>query len=315
MLYFAYGSNLNRERIKERCESAQALGYGYLDGFELVFQANNRGRIVANIQEKEHGVVHGVVYHITESDRRKLDGYEGHPYVYKREEVSVGFGETYVTCETYIMGKEYTELDGFEEVQKTYASPQRKYVKTYTHHVREYGLPKQDYLKHIEIGFNYWELPMDSLTGALKYSEEMSKKTNKKPKNKDKNITSTKQAVFVYGTLMKGNHNHRLLTGADYKGDAVIEGLDMYSLPYGFPCVKKGTGTVKGEVYMVDKGQLERLDCLEGYKTDVDDGMYVRRTARAKMGKENMIAVYYYLWNEKLPEGALLNENNKKWKY
>ena len=75
--------------------------------------------------------------------------------------------------------------------------------------------------------------------------------------------TTKKHQVFVYGTLKHGFWNNRLLENAEYVGNALIEGLDLFSLG-GFPGVVDGTGRVVGEVYMVDDLELKHLDRLEG---------------------------------------------------
>jgi gamma-glutamylaminecyclotransferase len=71
--------------------------------------------------------------------------------------------------------------------------------------------------------------------------------------------------VFVYGTLRRGEGNHRLLAHAEYVGEArTVPGFALYDLG-AFPgLVRDGAGTVVGEVYDVDAGTLAALDRLEG---------------------------------------------------
>jgi gamma-glutamylaminecyclotransferase len=83
--------------------------------------------------------------------------------------------------------------------------------------------------------------------------------------------------VFVYGTLKRGHHNHRLLdhAGATFVREArtarkfplIVDGLPfLYDRP--------GEGhSVRGELYLVDAPTLERLDRLEGHPR-----FYKRRT-------------------------------------
>jgi gamma-glutamylcyclotransferase (GGCT)/AIG2-like uncharacterized protein YtfP len=85
--------------------------------------------------------------------------------------------------------------------------------------------------------------------------------------------------VFVYGTLKKGIHNHRLLTHAKFIGYAITD--QGYRLVAGgFPIVLEGGNfAVKGEVYEVDDATLERLDQLEGYRAEGDpSNLYDRRS-------------------------------------
>lgn len=74
--------------------------------------------------------------------------------------------------------------------------------------------------------------------------------------------------VFVYGTLMRGFRNHRLLAqgGCHYLGRG--ETRPQYTLvdlgP--FPgLLDVGTTRVRGEVYEVDAPTLAKLDRLEGH--------------------------------------------------
>ncbi len=89
--------------------------------------------------------------------------------------------------------------------------------------------------------------------------------------------------VFVYGTLLKGEPNHRLLADAALVGAALTEPV-FYLVDLGpFPAlVRGGAGAVVGEVYEVDRPTLARLDLLEGHprfyrrqRIALDDGSQV----------------------------------------
>lgn len=80
-----------------------------------------------------------------------------------------------------------------------------------------------------------------------------------------------KDKVFVYGSLLRGMHNHdRFLKGAKFCGRSKsTEGYTMYSLDGYFPAVLD-TGIddrVVGEVYEVGPRTLTALDNLEGHPT------------------------------------------------
>ena len=133
ILYFAYGSNLDEDRIKKRCPSAQKISEGELKGYKLGFQNNNRSKIVANIIESPGDSVKGIIYRIPEEeDWRTLDHCEGHPHVYKRQIVNIidKLNGREIECITYIMGQSYG--DGEK---------------------RKYGIPEIGYLRHILKGY------------------------------------------------------------------------------------------------------------------------------------------------------------------
>lgn len=77
---------------------------------------------------------------------------------------------------------------------------------------------------------------------------------------------STSTRVFVYGTLLSGEPNHRLLRGARLIGPARTQ--PRFTLfDYGpFPALAaRGKHAVEGEVYEVDALMLAALDRLEGH--------------------------------------------------
>lgn len=72
--------------------------------------------------------------------------------------------------------------------------------------------------------------------------------------------------VFVYGTLLRGDVNHRLLNAAEFLGACHTRPcFTMYALG-AYPGVARGGETaIAGEVYRVTDGQLRQLDRLEDY--------------------------------------------------
>ena len=72
--------------------------------------------------------------------------------------------------------------------------------------------------------------------------------------------------VLVYGSLLSGEPNHRLLARATLVGAAKTQaGFNLHDLG-AFPgMVAGGEGGVTGEVYDVDAATLARLDALEGH--------------------------------------------------
>lgn len=73
--------------------------------------------------------------------------------------------------------------------------------------------------------------------------------------------------IFVYGSLMRGLHNHAVyLSDARFLGEAQTPPCyTLYSLG-AFPgLVQRGVTAVKGEVWMVNRGELAAIDRLEGH--------------------------------------------------
>ena len=94
--------------------------------------------------------------------------------------------------------------------------------------------------------------------------------------------TNGNARVFVYGTLLSGEPNHRLLADAELVGAARTEpDFDLVSLG-AFPAMIAGGATaIAGEVYEVDRPTLDALDRLEGHPR-----FYRRRAVRLDDGGE-----------------------------
>jgi gamma-glutamylcyclotransferase (GGCT)/AIG2-like uncharacterized protein YtfP len=89
--YFAYGSNLNRKQMLERCPDSKPESTATLPNYRLVFVGWSRqwrGGI-ASIRPFGGEKVPGGIYEISERDLRRLDGYEGYPRNYNRLNVTI----------------------------------------------------------------------------------------------------------------------------------------------------------------------------------------------------------------------------------
>lgn len=71
--YFAYGSNMSREQMKERCPEAKFIQRDILEDY--AFEINTRG--VATIIPKKGSFVEGVLWELSPSCIESLDRYEG----------------------------------------------------------------------------------------------------------------------------------------------------------------------------------------------------------------------------------------------
>ena len=79
LLYFAYGTNLNKKIFLRKYKNARYLCKHILKGFELVFRSKYR---VPDIQKKEGSNVRGIIYEIDKKTEKKLDRYEDYPKLY-----------------------------------------------------------------------------------------------------------------------------------------------------------------------------------------------------------------------------------------
>ena len=81
MIYFAYGSNMDETRMRERCPSARFLFKARLPGFRLDFTRFSTGNRcgAADIILDSSATVWGVVYHIKDEHKTALEKAEGVP--------------------------------------------------------------------------------------------------------------------------------------------------------------------------------------------------------------------------------------------
>ena len=106
MKYFAYGSNMDPDRMRERGTNFLKREQATLEGWRLEFNkvsSRNPKEGYANIVKDKNGVVEGILYEINNSDLKMLDIYEGYPNHYERIKVTVRMdnGER-VEAATYI---------------------------------------------------------------------------------------------------------------------------------------------------------------------------------------------------------------------
>lgn len=90
--YFAYGSNMNPERMKLRGINYSQRKPATLKAWKLKFNkaaSKNPEEGYANIVLNVNGTVEGILYEIDDPDLSKLDKYEGYPDHYCRILVKV----------------------------------------------------------------------------------------------------------------------------------------------------------------------------------------------------------------------------------
>lgn len=103
-LYLAYGSNLSRGQMAERCPTARPAGTTEMKGFRLLFRGAHAGA-VATVEPLEGGSVPVLAWEIGEDDEAALDRYEGFPFLYRKETVKVKFSGRTVSAMVYVMNE------------------------------------------------------------------------------------------------------------------------------------------------------------------------------------------------------------------
>jgi hypothetical protein len=92
-LYLAYGSNLSKAQMAQRCPEATPLEAITLQGYRLAFVGHslrwNGG--VATLVEDPKASTRAALYALTSDDERSLDGFEGVPGFYRKVEAVFSF--------------------------------------------------------------------------------------------------------------------------------------------------------------------------------------------------------------------------------
>ena len=80
---------MNLNQMAFRCPDAEVVDTVRLEGYRLAFRTNGGGNGVATILPEEGSYVDGVLWRISERDEQHLDHYEGFPFLYGKEPVTV----------------------------------------------------------------------------------------------------------------------------------------------------------------------------------------------------------------------------------
>ncbi|KAK2593753.1 hypothetical protein QQS21_008514 [Conoideocrella luteorostrata] len=106
VLYFAYGSNLSTEQMRQRCPDSTPLGLAYMQGWKWLINERGYANVVRipdstsvpaaaasdnNVDGKgkggseEKNRVYGLLYFLPQGDEAKLDVYEGYDWAYGKQ--------------------------------------------------------------------------------------------------------------------------------------------------------------------------------------------------------------------------------------
>jgi cation transport regulator ChaC len=113
--YFAYGSNMNLERVRQRKMSFECAESGHLLEYSLRFNKRSvkySGAAAANVVAAANGVTEGVIYRLIEPEQIEImDPYEGYPVRYRRIALPIVTKAGVVDAWVYIANEDHV-LEG-----------------------------------------------------------------------------------------------------------------------------------------------------------------------------------------------------------
>lgn len=92
MKYFAYGSNMDSQRMKDRKVNFSKRELAIIKNYELCFNkqaSRNPNEGYANLVPEKDKITEGVLYEINDEDIEKLDKFEGYPNHYDKKTIKV----------------------------------------------------------------------------------------------------------------------------------------------------------------------------------------------------------------------------------
>ena len=104
-LYFAYGSNMDKDQMKERCSGAIYIGNAMLQDYQFVLDSKGKASIVP----KDGSTVEGALWIVNPADEKRLDKYEGvhmTPQCYTKENVDIELYNKKAKALVYISNRE-----------------------------------------------------------------------------------------------------------------------------------------------------------------------------------------------------------------
>ncbi len=133
-LYFAYGSNMDRAAMAQRCPRAKALGPAMLPGWRFFITGDG----YASLARAPGAAVHGVLWRLGAGDLAALDGYENlQSGLYRRVVMPLRIGRKSV-CALLYLGR-----------GRAQGRPKRGYLQAVIDAARDWDLPG-DYIASLE---------------------------------------------------------------------------------------------------------------------------------------------------------------------
>ena len=145
MKYLAYGSNMSKAIMMNRCREAQFLGTGYLEGYRLLFKGAEP-EVYATIEEWEGFRVPYVLWEITSVDENHLD---------KEAQYPLRFGKAYATI--IHDGEKFNALYYEQPPSKRVGQPMTHYVEVLEAAYREYDFDKSILAEALRLSEEYYQ--------------------------------------------------------------------------------------------------------------------------------------------------------------
>ena len=89
MKYFAYGSNMDKDRMASRNINFTSRQFAILEGYNLLFNKKSKEGVAANIEKSDTDFIEGILYEFPDEEILILDKYEGYPREYNRIKITV----------------------------------------------------------------------------------------------------------------------------------------------------------------------------------------------------------------------------------
>jgi hypothetical protein len=152
-LYFAYGSNLMKDQMRQRCPGSVPVARAELPGWRWLI--GERG--FATIAPSAKATVYGALYELTERDEARLDISEG---------VAAGCYGKFIL---EVAVRDRAKVKAVNRAKLAASHPVRALV--YIDPRVRRGEPSADYLRRCVQGADKWNLPDEAAETMLEYSD------------------------------------------------------------------------------------------------------------------------------------------------
>tara|TARA_B110000438_G_scaffold124518_1_gene121346 strand:+ start:101 stop:955 length:855 start_codon:yes stop_codon:yes gene_type:complete len=276
--YFAYGSNLNIDDLREYEKRKNKVfvdtinildGIFFLPDYELQFPVKSPTR-KGGVLDVTPNIGHAVAGKLFEiDDWGLLDKKEGSPYFYKPIDITVidENGKTFDAI-TYVVNSEKQE--GYQK-------------------------PHEDYVRVVSEGYANFKI-LEKFPWA--HENLISASANKQ--------CSMIDIVFVYGTLKKGQCREQSMNEISLGSKDEKVTAKMYNIGE-FPAITLEKGVVLGEIHRVKKEQesIESLDQIEGFVGYGKSSLYNRILINSRQG-----ICWTYVWNRDIDAYPVIKSGN-----